>query len=170
MPACTTATVGADRDSWVLQSAAGNNFGNDSVLKMESKSGNNNARALVRFNLPAVPAGCSVTNVKLRMYASSYTSGRTLQAFRLNGNWTETGVTWGNQPTTTGSAATAPSRSSAGYVEWTVTSQVQSMYSGANHGFLIRDASENGGGFKQEFHSREKAPDNPPQLVITFGP
>ena len=168
-PACTAATVGADRDSWVLQSAAGNNFGNDSVLKMESKSGSNNARSLVRFNLPTVPAGCTVTNVKLRLYASSYTSGRTLQAFRLNGNWTETAVTWGNQPTTTGSAATAPSRSSAGYVEWTVTSQVQSMYSGANHGFLIRDASENGGGFKQEFHSREKAPDNPPQLVVTFG-
>ena len=44
------------------------------------------------------------------------------------------------------------------------------MYSGANHGFLIRDASENGGGFEQGFHSREKAPDNPPQLVVTFGP
>jgi hypothetical protein len=136
---------------------------------VESKSGSNNARALVRFNLPAIPAGCSVTNVKLRLYASSYVGGRTLQAFRLNGNWNETGVTWGNQPSSTGSAATAPSRTSAGYVEWTVTSQVQSMYSGSNHGFLIRDASENGGGLKQEFHSREKAPDNPPQLVITFG-
>jgi large repetitive protein len=110
-----------------------------------------------------------VTGVEPRLYASSYKSGRTLQAFRLNGNWTETGVTWSNQPTTTGTAATAPSRSSAGYMEWTVTSQVQSMYSGSNHGFLIRDATENGGGNEQGFHSTEKAPDNPPQLVVTFG-
>ena len=168
-PACTTATVGADRDSWVLQSASGSNFGTDSILKVDSKSGSSNARALVRFNLPTVPAGCQVTQVKLRLYASSYKSGRTLQAFRLNGTWAENTVTWGNQPTTTGSAATQPSRSSAGYVEWTVTSQVQSMYSGSNHGFLIRDASENGGGNEQGFHSREKAPDNPPQLVVTFG-
>jgi large repetitive protein len=137
-------------------------------MKVDSKSGDN-ARVLVHFNLPQTPAGCSVTDVKLRLYASSYKENRTLQAFRLNGNWTETGVTWGNQPTTTGGTATAPSRTSPGYVEWTVTSQVQAMYSGANHGFLIRDATENGGGFEQAFHSREKAPDNPPQLVVTFG-
>jgi CSLREA domain-containing protein len=168
-PACSTVTVGADRDSWVLQSAAGSNFGTDSNLKVDSKSGSNNARALVRFNLPAIPAGCQVSNVKLRLYASSYKSGRTLQALRLNQNWNESAVTWSNQPTTTGSAATAPSPSSSGYVEWTVTSQVQSMYSGSNHGFQIRDATENGSGNEQSFHSREKAPDNPPQLVVTFG-
>jgi hypothetical protein len=40
---------------------------------------------------------------------------------------------------------------------------------GANEGFLICDASKNGSGFEQSFHSREKAPDNPPQLVVTFG-
>jgi hypothetical protein len=42
------------------------------------------------------------------------------------------------------------------------------MYSGANHGFLIRDSVENGNGTEQAFHSREKGTDNPPQLVITF--
>ena len=43
------------------------------------------------------------------------------------------------------------------------------MYApGANHGFLIRDATENGGGLDQAFHSREKVTDNPPQLVISF--
>jgi hypothetical protein len=170
-PSCTgsTQTVGADRDSWVLQSASSSNFGTDSILKVDSKSGSSNARALVRFALPTIPAGCQVTNVRLRLYASSYKSGRTVNALRLNGTWTETGVTWANQPATTGAAASAPSRSSSGYMEWTVTSQVQGMYSNTNHGFLIRDSAENGGGNEQGFHSREKAPDNPPQLVITFG-
>jgi hypothetical protein len=42
------------------------------------------------------------------------------------------------------------------------------MYAGANHGFLIRDAAEGETGILQGIHSREKAPDRPPELVITF--
>jgi large repetitive protein len=165
---CTATTITADSaaDSWVLQSDAAKNNGSDSILKVDSKS-NGNARALIRFNLPAIPAGCDVVSAKLRLYASSYKDGRTLQALRLGATWTETAVTWGNQPASTGAAATVTS--GFGYREWTVTGHVQAMYApGANHGFLIRDASENGGGFDQGFHSREKGADNPPQLVISF--
>jgi hypothetical protein len=164
-------TAAANADAWVLQSSSGSNYGTDSVLKVDSKTGNANARALVRFALPQVPAGCQVTGATLRLYSSSYKEGRTLQALRLGGSWTESGVKWSSQPATTGTAATAPSRSgSAGHVEWNVVSHVQSMYSGGNNGFLIRDAAENGSGFDQAFNSREKGADNPPQLVINFGP
>jgi hypothetical protein len=164
----STATVGAAADSWVLQSSATQNYGTDSGLKVDTKSGAN-SRALYRFNLPAIPAGCQVTAAKLRLYATSYKTGRTLQASRLAAPWTESGVNWSNQPQTTGTAATVASGS--GYREWTVTQQVQAMYApGANHGFLIRDATENGSGLDQVFHSREKGNDNPPRLVLTFGP
>jgi hypothetical protein len=169
-PVCTpsTATVGAAADSWLLQSSAAQNYGTDSVLKVDTKSGAN-ARGMVRFTLPPVPAGCEITDAKLRLYASSYKAGRTLQALRLNGPWTETNVTWNNQPASTGSAATAASPTAARYVEWNVVSQVQSMYSGSNHGFMIRDAAENGSGLDQGLHSREKGTDNPPRLVISWG-
>jgi hypothetical protein len=76
-------------------------------------------------------------------------------------------VTWSNQPATTGAAATAASAS--GWVEWPVTGQVQGMYAGANYGFLIRDAIEEGVAMEQGFHSREKGTDNPPELVVQFG-
>ncbi len=60
----------------------------------------------------------------------------------------EGGVTWNNQPSTTGTAVTTGSGS--GYRSWNVTSQVQAIFStGANHGFLIRDANEGGGGREQ---------------------
>ncbi|GAB3831582.1 right-handed parallel beta-helix repeat-containing protein [Kribbella italica] len=169
-PVCTpgTVTVGAAGDSWLLQSSGGQNYGTDSVLKVDTKSGAN-ARAAVRFNLPAVPAGCEITDAKLRLYASSYKAGRTLHALRLNGPWTEPNVTWSNQPATTGTAAAATSPNTNRYVEWGVVPQLQSMYAGSNHGFLIRDSAENGGGLDQAFHSREKGTDNPPRLVITFG-
>jgi hypothetical protein len=73
---CTgsTVTLRAAADSWVLQSSAGQNYGTDSVLKLETKSGAD-ARPYVRFNLPAIPAGCQVTSAKLRLYASSYKTG-----------------------------------------------------------------------------------------------
>jgi len=45
------------------------------------------------------------------------------------------------------------------------------MYTGANHGFLIRDAGENAGtAGAQRFRSRESGGATAPQLVITFGP
>jgi large repetitive protein len=155
----STVTLGAAADSWILQDSANQNYGTDSVLKVDTKS-NANARAVVRFALPAIPAGCQVTNARLRLYASSYKDGRTLQALRLLTSWTESALTWNNQPQTTGTAATVASGS--GYREWTVTSQVQAMYApGANHGFLVRDAAENGGGLDQGFNSREKGSGQP---------
>jgi large repetitive protein len=51
-----------------------------------------------------------------------------------------------------------------------VTDHVRAMYApGANHGFLVRDATENGAGLDQVLHSREKGTDNPPRLVLTLG-
>jgi hypothetical protein len=47
-----------------------------------------------------------------------------------------------------------------------MTAQVQTMYTEANHGFLIRDALE-GQDAEQQFHSREKG-ENAPQLVVRF--
>ena len=131
-------------------------------------SGNSNLRALVRFDLPTVPAGCVVDTARLRVYASSASgSQRTLQAFRLDGAWTEGGVTWANAPQTTGSAATTTS--GTGYREWDVATLVQAMYSsGSNHGFLIKDATE-GQDAEQQLHAREKG-QNVPQLVLTFKP
>jgi len=165
---CTGSTVAAAAaaDSWLLQSSATSNYGNDSVVKVDSKAGAS-ARALFRFALPALPPGCTVVDARLRLYASSFKSGRMLHALRVGAGWMENGVTWTNQPAATGPAAVASSVS--GYVEWTVGSQVQAMYDGSNHGFLVRDASEGDSGVEQNFHSREKGSDNPPRLVVTFG-
>ena len=69
-PSCAapgSVTLGANADSWVLQSSSSSNYGQDSSIKVDSKSGNN-ARVLVRFNLPAIPSGCQVTDAKLRLY------------------------------------------------------------------------------------------------------
>jgi hypothetical protein len=160
--------VPADADAWVSQSAPGENHGGDSMLAVDAKDGGS-ARALVRFALPELPTACQVKSAMLRLYSRSYEPGRTLQAVPLAGAWSESLVTWSNQPGTVGEVAEAPSPSSAGYAEWSVTSQVLGMYTGANHGFLVRDRAEGGDGIEQAFNSREQGFDHPPQLVITYG-
>jgi large repetitive protein len=160
-----TVTASASIDSWVDQASANSNFGNDQILKVKRENGKAN-RALVRFNLPAVPSGCSVTGATLRLYAASATTNRTLQALRLNASWAENTVRWNNQPNTTGAAATTTSVS--GWNQWTVTSHVQAMYSGSNNGFQIRFDSEGNPQAEMQFHARNKGSQHP-ELRITFG-
>ncbi|MDQ4052551.1 MAG: DNRLRE domain-containing protein [Actinomycetota bacterium] len=157
-------TLTATADAWIDSGSTASNKGSDSTLKVMSKSGGN-LRALVGFNLPTLPQSCSVESATLRVYAKSAAGGRTLQVLRLGSSWTESGVTWTNQPSTTGSAVTTDS--GTGYREWNVAGMVQSMYSGANNGFLLRDANENQDA-EQQFHSREEST-NRPQLVLKFG-
>jgi hypothetical protein len=170
-PECVPGTVAipAEADSWVFESSPTSNYGDDTVLKVDSKLGNN-ARALVRFALePSIPSGCGVVSAALRLYAASYKEDRTLEAATLEDDWTEEGVTWETQPATDEDAEPATSPSGLGYLEWNVTSQVQEMDADDNHGFLIRDAVEDGGGLDQGFLSREKVGDATPQLVVAFG-
>jgi parallel beta-helix repeat protein len=159
-------TVSAEADAWVDQSSPSSNKGDDSILKVMSKSGAN-LRALVHFALPAVPESCVLDTATLRMYAASYKENRTLEVLRLAAAWDEGEVTWANQPGTSGSAVTTTSGS--GYREWNVAALVAEMYaSSTNNGFLIRDATE-GQDAEQQFHAREKG-ESLPQLVIGFKP
>jgi hypothetical protein len=161
-----TVTASANIDSWIDQASASSNFGSDQILKVKRENGNKANRALVRFNLPAVPSGCTVTGATLRLYAGSATTGRTLQALRITGTWAENTVRWNNQPATTTPAATTTSAS--GWNQWTVTSQVQAMYSVANHGFMIRFDSEGNPQAEMQFHARNKGSQHP-ELRVTFG-
>jgi predicted outer membrane repeat protein len=163
-PGRTERPVLSDYDSWISQNAAGSNFGTDATLSVESQSGGNE-RALVHFDLPPVPPGCRLVDATLRMYASSATNGRTLEALRLASDWSELGVTWNNQPATAGPGAST--QSGLDFREWNVLAQTLDMYELGGHGFLIRDGAENGTG-TQSFHSREKGTDRPPELVLVF--
>ena len=158
-------TIGATADAWVEQGAPGNNKGGDSTLKITSKGGNN-TRAFLKFNLPQAPQGCVLDTAMLRLYAGGAKDGRTIQALRVTGDWNEGGVNWGNQPGTAGTGATVSSGSTPGWREWDVQTLVAAMLSGSNHGFMIRDQSEDQDS-EQQYNSREKGSDTP-QLVIKF--
>ena len=165
----STQTASATKDAYVDSLLATSNFGSGSSVSVQSSLVTGNQRVLVQFSLPSVPAFCSVTAATLQLYASSSASSRTIDAYAASASWTETGVTWNNQPGTSGSAAS--SSSGSGSRTWDVTTEVQGMYSGTNNGFLLRDSSESSAVPKQQaYQSREGTPDSQdPQLTITFG-
>ena len=159
-------------DSWVNQANVNQNNGGADPLRVTSAA--NNTRALVRFNLPATPSGMTMKHSALYLRDTASGSGRIIQAFRAGASWIETGagsVTWDNQPATAGTAATAETVNAAGPLAWTVTSLVTDMYSGANNGFILRDATEGSGSSQEQQFDSEEDPIavNRPQLDVTFG-
>lgn len=163
-----TQTLTADADAFLRQSSGGSNLGTSSTLRVQSSQivvVPDNERSVVHFALPSIPTYCTLTGATLRLNASSAAAARTIQAYRATATWSETVVTWNNQPGTAGPPATA--LSGTGWRTWDVLSQVQAMYSGTNAGFVIRDSVEGSLIARtQVYSSREGA--NPPELALTF--
>lgn len=111
-PTCAggTVTLSAAADAWVSEKDPAKNFGSDGILTVRAKN-REAARGLVRFDLPAVPAGCTVVRAELVLHNSSGRTGRSIQVQSLGAPRTESAVTWQNQPPTTGGPAAAPSAS-----------------------------------------------------------
>ena len=161
-------TLSTNADAWFEQGGDANK-GDDSVLKVQSKGGNDAFRAIVRFALPAVPAGCELDTAELRLYAESAKPGRTIQVQRVAMAWGEMTVSWPNQPARIGAISSSTSGSEQGWRSWSVTAQVAGMYDdGAAHGFVIFDQVENEDS-EQVYRSRESGSDRP-TLIVRFRP
>ena len=169
---CGSQTVVASTDAWIDEANPTQNFASTGTLQVQSRNSGRNQRALVRFTLPSVPAGCSVTAATLRLYANSSIAGRTIDVYRAAAPWNEGTVTWNTRPGTTGTAVGSASLGAAGWQQWTVTTQVIAQYT-TNDGFVVRDSTEsqNPGQLQQIYRSREASgtPNNRPELVVTFG-
>jgi hypothetical protein len=161
-------TVTASADSWLNEASPTSGNGADSVLKVTSKTGNSNTRAVVQFSLPSLPSGCAYSGATLRIYNKSPVGPRTIAVLQNDAAWTEAGVNWNNQPATTGTAVTATTPGSAGWMQWDVSTMVEAMYAGSNYGFGVRDQTESSGSWEQQFESRESG-SNLPELVVSYG-
>jgi hypothetical protein len=159
----------ASTDTFVELDQPAMAHGADGDIQVVSATGAD-SRGLVKFTLPVIPAGCSVTSAVLRLTASGFTSsGRTLEARTVTSAWNEATVAWNTQASTTTSMATTAS--GAGPIDFPVTTaQMTAMYA-SNHGFQIRDSSENEAIFPlklQDYFSRESAT-TPPRLTVNYG-
>lgn len=124
---------------------------------------------LVKFDLTSIPSNATVNSATLRLYLSGSTGATPydIKLWRYLGNWSETTVTWSNQPGSTGTGIVTSVDASSGYKTWTVKDVVKNWVNGTygNYGLLV---SYNGTtAFEKAFSSRENG-SNKPELVVDY--
>lgn len=147
-------------DSYVRSNATGTNFGNDTTIQSQNTGGKNAVvyQPFWRYSVGALPATPTSAKIRLFVTDASATSG---QLFRTSSAaWSETGITWNNKPTTTGSSLGASRNAPLGqWVEFDVTSTVTAA---GEYSFTLTNPSND----LVAFSSRQGA--NAPQLVLSF--
>ncbi|MBC7240838.1 MAG: DNRLRE domain-containing protein [Anaerolineae bacterium] len=134
------------------------------------------ARSYLAFPLPAIPAGQQVITASLRIYhVFTWDLPDTLDhitAYAVNSAWTETGITWNSAP------AWGPAYGSAdvgfeigSWYELDVTELVRDWVAGRrpNYGIVLRGEEASGPDASWRGFSTKEG-DNPPQLVVAYGP
>lgn len=131
-----TYTLAPVADAQVESGYPTSNYGTSNNLYVQSSStaSYKNERAWLKFDLSGLPAGTTVSSADLKLWNWKST-GTSLSAEVYGGNddtWTETGITWNNQPAFGAplSSQTLVSGTSSVWYDWDVTSFVQSKLSG----------------------------------------
>jgi hypothetical protein len=187
------ATTPNDADATVQQALPSTNFGASASLTVASGSGANQ-RVYLQFSLsacnPVIPSTAIVRLGTLRLFTTLLPAVcRTEDLFAVPSTWTETAITWNNQPFGTGtnnpptasrsgvfsvgSPAGCQNRVVNAYIAGpAVTTDVQAFVAGSqsNFGWMIRDDAENSGTVRTATFASKDAGQvaQAPQLVITY--
>jgi hypothetical protein len=162
-------TVVADADAYVRDgSAAGTNFGTDPSLPVKTTSSTGNNRiSFVRFPLSTVG---TVSAAHLQLFGSRPAATATTDSvFAVSSNsWTETGITWNNQPALgSKQGSSLKITTTAQYYDWDVTAFVKAQKAaGATEVSLAVKMDNTVNDSPDTFNSRQ-ATANPPRLVVT---
>lgn len=92
----------ASEDSYIKSSLPDDNYGSGQELYSSSSTN----KSLLKFNTSFLPAGTTITSVKLKLFATTTQLSGGIDVYSLDSAWDETTVTWNNSPTW-GSSATA---------------------------------------------------------------
>ena len=157
--AATTSSVAANADAFVNARQVGSNKGGSSALRIR----NDFKHAYIRFDVPSVAAGESITSATLRVFASSRpicSAGAEILRAQADG-WSERTITWNNQPGAGGFLDSVASWPANSYVAFDVSAAVTGP---GPVSFVLRHASGCNASEDATWHSREAT--NDPQLVI----
>ena len=190
----TTGTSASELDSYIDENTPTSNYGGATTMNSESRN-NRDRRSYVSFDLttcaPNVPSSATVTSATLRLWVTAMPAAacRIEDVFAVSSAWTESAITWNNQPfgtainnpasgtrtdsVTVGGGGGCTIGSVGQYVPWNVTANVASFVSGSssNFGWMIRDDVEgaSGSGFTVTFSTSDAGSiPQAPQLIVTY--
>ncbi|RMD64981.1 DNRLRE domain-containing protein [Candidatus Parcubacteria bacterium] len=133
-------------DARILNIYPSNNFGTQPEVDAGYYvAGAELARSFIKFDLSSIPAGSTISAATLSLTIYLFgVQADTHYIYRVTGSWTETGVSWGNQPGYTTTNGASLYVNSSGTKSWNVLGIVRDWIENGytNYGFLWRVAHE----------------------------
>lgn len=163
----TTVTLTPTEDTFVASNAATTNYGTGTQL---SSRGTPELQTYLRYALPSLPSGATLTGATLRVRTSGDATAGSTDSFAvgvLSGSWSEASTTWTNRPSGVGSSIGSLSGATAVNSTYTATldaAQLQSLMGASTSLAMTSTGSDN-----VRFWSREYATANyRPTLTLTY--
>ena len=165
----------AGKDTYVYEPDPIENFGNDSYI-FAGAAVVDTCRAYLQFSLALLPEDIVITSARVGLnYVSTDISATTaIGAYPVLGAWTETTITWNNQPAyaaTPEYSYNVPAAVSNAFIYWYITDMVGSWYDGslANFGLVLKSVDESAEEGWKGFNSSDGFTDSQhPKLIITY--
>jgi len=159
----TTVTLNPIADAFTWSSHPDTNYGGENYLTVDDGY----KRIYIKFNLSSIPSGSVIISATLKLYDYCTTSYEVC-VYPASADWSESTITWNNQPdynSSLQSCSTTSSSATGSWVSWDVTDIVKEWIEGnlENHGFVLK-ASGSG---SDQFRSKEYS-SNKPQLIIEY--
>ncbi len=122
--------IGVGENSEVSPSAPTWNYGEYSSLRAGSDPGAEGWRSWFKFDLSVIIPGATISEASLKIYAYYVGADEGYSKITYvhksdNDNWTESEITWNNQPTYYPTATDNITVLDTGWKTWTVTNDVQ---------------------------------------------
>lgn len=155
-----------------IMSGAPNSSGSNATFIEVLRDSGNIAHGLVKFNVGSLPYGSTINNARLVLYCTYVEGDSDIYILPCGSDWSESSVSWNNDPATSGSAQTT---SSSGIGPWIwetsgLTDIVQEWADNDsdNYGLYL---IANGLGDRADFSSPLVSSDSRrPKLVVTYTP
>jgi hypothetical protein len=166
----------SEADSHVEEIDPDQNFWDDVIMWVTSKEANQDIRSFVRFDLSGIPTGATVHSATLSLRMKDAPSAsRTLEAQRVSDGWSESTITWNNQPGVSGTpVSTTTGTTGEVWLTWDVTTDVQDFIqyqTATNHGWRIKDQTEGSATeHKESFYTRDETSETTlrPKLGVSY--
>jgi hypothetical protein len=137
------------KDSDVMESLPGNNYGSLSKMYIGSTTLNKKYRTYLQFDLSTVPGNARIVNANLKpyQYSSIGTGSFTVGLYQVTSDWGEDTITWNNQPTSSSEveASCTLYAVSTGWRTWySMDDLVKGWLDGSisNYGMLLKSTDE----------------------------
>lgn len=167
-PIRETRLLTAVGDAHVQNSAPDTNFGAETTMLAGNEYGTALYRAYIRFDTSVIPAGATVISATVRISQTNAFGDSPIyqmDLYRADGFWSETSLTWNNQPGRTATGQPIVVDTSVGWREWEATALAQGWLDGNNFGLAVSAVNE-AEEYAREFNAREGG--GAAELAITY--